>query len=112
MPGQSNTVSTKIVPPSIQPYLNPIIVNVGKRVFEDHPISCDQTIDKEEAGDGDWRIDHRIEPSSNRKKMKPCSQEEWKNDPQQEKGTGKTRHGKETGTVVNPGVSINSGENS
>jgi hypothetical protein len=85
---------------------------MGKRVFEDHPISCDQTIDKEEAGEGDWRIDHRIEPSSNRKKMKPCSEKELKHDPQPEHGNGNTRHGEETSAVVNPGISVNGGENS
>ncbi len=86
--------------------------DMGKCVFEDHPISCDQTIDKEEAGDGDWRNDHRIEPSSNRKKMKPCSEKELKHDPQPEHGNGNTRNGEETGAVVNPCVSVNSGENS
>jgi hypothetical protein len=44
--------------------------------------------------------------------MKPCSEKELKHDPQPEHRDSNTRNGEETGTVINPGVSINGGENS
>ncbi len=60
--------------------------DVEKGVFEDPPVSADQTINKEETGDGGWRIDDRIEPSSKRKQMKFCSQKELSMIPNQNMG--------------------------
>ncbi len=81
-------------------------------VFEDHPVAGDQAINEEETSNGSRGIHHRIEPSSDGKKVKFCGQKKLKHDPHPKHGDCNPCDGKESGAVVNPSISVNGREDS
>jgi hypothetical protein len=84
---------------------------MGKSVSKYHPVTSDETIDEKKTGDGSGRIHHRIEPPSDREKVKLCGQKKLKHDSHPEHGNGNARDREESGTMIDPSISVNGREN-